>query len=377
MSGTSLDGIDAVLVDFNQQGKIIEYASLHFDDDLKTLLLQLQKPIDNEIHLSQLASTNLSVHYAKAVDFLLKKANLNANDIIAIGSHGQTIRHQPQKNDLKNSYTIQIQNPSLLAELTGIDTISNFREADIAAGGQGAPLVPAFHADYFKYLLNKYAQIIVCNIGGMSNITILKQDNPVLGMDCGAGNVLCDAWIKHNLNQDFDADGSWARAGTINNNLLEIMLRDEYFKQQLPKSTGRERFNLDFVLNAVAELGSLELVKCSASDIQSTLVHFTASAIAQHTKKYGYLNNSSTNEKCLLAVCGGGARNSFLLECIQKYLPEYEVCTTTSLGLDAQHVEALAFAWLAKQYVEGKPSNLPDVTGASKYKVLGGLFKKS
>ena len=356
MSGTSLDGIDAVLAGFSDNKyEVVSYANLDFDTELKDVLLELQNVSENEIHKAQLAANNLAIHYAELVSILLEKSGIAKDKVKAIGSHGQTIRHQPKKNDVKNAYTLQLQNPSLLAELTGINVIANFREADIAAGGQGAPLVPAFHADYFKHVLAEYTKIVVCNIGGMSNITILSQDKPVMGMDCGAGNVLLDSWIKHSLNKDFDENGSWAKQGQLNSDLLTIMLNNEYFKQSLPKSTGRELFNLEFIINSLNSLKISTKLNIQPEDVQTTLVHLTAKSIAQDIYKYADCKN---DDKKLLAVCGGGAKNNFILETLAYYLADYKVCTTSELGLDTQNVEALAFAWLAKQYIENKPSKI-------------------
>jgi len=367
MSGTSLDGIDAVLVDFNNNSelKLISYVSSSFSTKLKILLLELQKSSDNEIHKMCLAENLLALEYANLVNKLLAKANILPNKIKAIGSHGQTIRHKPNKN-LSESYTLQIQNSSLLAHLTNINVISNFRQADIAAGGQGAPLVPAFHANIFSNLLDIYETIIVCNIGGMSNISILNK-NHVRGFDCGPGNILMDAWIKHQINLDFDTNGDWAKQGNLCNDLLNKLWQLEYFHMPAPKSTGRESFNLEWL---TSNLDENNLYNISSNDVQNTLTHLTAKAISSDI-----LKNTNSKHKNLVIVCGGGAKNLYLIQLLKDYLQTFDIKISNEYGIDLQHMESMAFAWLAHQYNLDLAGNLPVVTGANQFKVLGALFK--
>jgi anhydro-N-acetylmuramic acid kinase len=386
MSGTSLDGCDVALVDLSAGCNILQHHYIPFSAALQIELLDLQKASHDELHKSAMLANQLSVIYAELIAQLLTKANIKSKDIIAIGCHGQTIRHQPCIQNSAYGYTIQIHNPSLLAELTGIDVIANFREPDIAAGGQGAPLAPAFHAYIFEKLiynlhkvkdnyeeLNVNTQVIICNIGGMSNITALKKNQPVLGMDCGAGNVLLDIWIQKHKQQAYDKDGAWAKSGHLNITLLNQLMSHTYFNEKPPKSIGRELFNLEFIENAL----NLMHQPIKAEDVQCTLTHFTAKAIVQHIINYTYDNNIQNNIdiKNYLFICGGGAYNTFLLNIIQQYLPNYTVDITDTLGINAQHVECVAFAWLAHQYIHNLPSNVVSVTGASRPKILGALYK--
>ncbi len=384
MSGTSLDGCDAVLVDFSEKYKsctILQQHHIPFDETMKYALLELQKSSDNELHKSAILANQLSVEYARLVKELLLKANIKPENIKAIGCHGQTIRHQPRIENSVHGYTIQIHNPSLLAELTSIDVIANFREPDIAAGGQGAPLVPAFHAyifdDYIHNVnnINKEYQTIICNIGGMSNITVLAKHKPVLGMDCGSGNVLLDAWINKHIQKSYDKNGVWAQGGCLNLDLLNKLMSHPYFNEAPPKSTGREVFNLALIEQALKAISNADNNNIKAEDVQCTLVHFTAKAIAQHVINYTYHHTFDVNVQHYIFICGGGAYNNFLLSTIQYYLPNYVVDITDALGIGAQNVECAAFAWLAHQYIHNVPSNIIDVTGAVRPKVLGALYK--
>jgi anhydro-N-acetylmuramic acid kinase len=352
MSGTSLDGVDAVLVDFNGAPKIINHSYIPYDDVLQRSLLALHVPHSNELEESALIGNILSYKAHEAIEALLKKTQLSSKDIKAIGFHGQTIRHQPQKG-----YTLQIGNPALLAELSGINVIADFRNRDVAAGGQGAPLVPAFHKEIFSHATIHRA---IINIGGIANITDLNPKSPILGFDSGPGNLLLDFWTKTHLNQTFDHEGAWARKGQVIPELLDAFLQDTYFEKAPPKSTGRDHFN-EVWLNK-------HLQKSYANqDVQRTLLELTALSIvnAIHT----YLKNVSE-----IYLCGGGALNNFLIERLKSLMPSTQIQLTDVLGIATQHVEAAAFAWLAKQSLFSKPGNLPEVTGAKGLRILGALY---
>jgi anhydro-N-acetylmuramic acid kinase len=378
MSGTSMDGIDVVLCSISaQKVDYIEHLSIEFSLKLKKKLILLQNASNNEIHVMQLASNDLAIHYAQAVNFILQNSEYSACDIAAIGCHGQTIRHQPNQYDISQSYTLQINNSSLLAELTNIDVVSNFREADIAASGNGAPLVPAFHEYLFSDILKHCSNVVVCNIGGMSNISILRTEKTTSGFDCGPGNVLMDSWIKHALNKDYDENGAWAATGNINYDLFNSLWKNPYFHQEPPKSTGRELFNINFIFDAIKTCEkNCEAQQIKDNDVQATLTYLTAYAIINDVQKYA----NNTNES-ILVICGGGDKNSFLINLLRKILSDkhmhnYTVCNTMEcINVDSQHIEAMAFAWLAYKYINDETASLTSVTGAKKPKILGALYK--
>ena len=352
MSGTSLDGMDAVLVDFNEAPKIINHSYVPYDDVLKKSLLGLHVSHTNELEESALIGNIISHKAFEAIETLLKKTHLSSKDIKAIGFHGQTIRHQPQKG-----YSLQIGNPALLAELSSINVIADFRSRDIAAGGQGAPLVPAFHKEIFSHDTIHRA---IINIGGIANITDLNPKTSIFGFDSGPGNLLLDCWAKIHLNQAFDKEGAWAQKGQLIPELLDAFLLDTYFGKAPPKSSGRDHFN-EVWLNK-------HLQKSYANqDIQRTLLELTALSIANaiHT----YLKNVSE-----IYLCGGGALNSFLIDRLKSLMPDTQIQLTDVLGVATQYVEAAAFAWLAKQSLFSKPGNLPEVTGAKGLRILGSLY---
>ncbi len=353
MSGTSLDGIDAALVDFAQASpELLGKFFLPFDETLKQAILDLHKPSHNELHFAQLIGNQLARLYASAVDSLLKQTNYSAKQIKAIGCHGQTIRHRPE-----HGYTLQIGNAAILAELTGITVISDFRSRDIAAGGQGAPLVPAFHDKILRH--HKIHRVIV-NIGGISNLTNLAPGVATTGFDCGPGNLLMDAWCMQHLQQPFDAAGAWAATGKVLPELLERLLAEPYFTLPPPKSSGRDLFNMAWLHS---HLHGDELPE----DVQATLLALTCTSIAQ-----------AINLQCRGAreiyLCGGGAHNSALRNRLASLLPECSVQTTSDLGVDSDYLEAIAFAWLAEQNLLGKPANLPLVTGAAHPCILGAVY---
>lgn len=354
MSGTSLDGIDICLVNIDQDCELVASQYLAMPLALKQSLLTLCSSGPNEIQRAALAEQQWAQLAAQGVKQLLSKTRLSASQIRAIGSHGQTIRHEPAQH-----FTVQIGSPALLAELTGITVVSDFRQRDIAAGGQGAPLVPAFHEMLFK----KHPQpCAVLNIGGFSNVTLLNENTSTLGFDCGPGNVLLDAWIQHKKNQTFDRNGTWAASGTVNKSLLNSMLSEPFFATQGPKSTGRELFNLPWLQSLLAQQEALV-----DQDVQATLSEFTAQTIADSI----LAAQASTRS---VWVCGGGAHNNDLLQRLQRLLPDCLVDSTDSQGIAADWMEAMAFAWLAHCCLENMPSNRPTVTGARGLRVLGAIY---
>jgi anhydro-N-acetylmuramic acid kinase len=362
MSGTSLDGIDAVLATIGPNGETstLDAVSTPFNPDLRKALFELQSPGPNELHREKQAGNALALAYADAVDQLLKKAKLQPSDITAIGAHGQTIRHQPHLGEM--AYTHQTLNPALLAEKTGIDVIADFRSRDLAAGGHGAPLVPAFHAQQFASSEN----LAILNVGGIANLTLIPKGGEVTGFDCGPGNMLMDAWIHEHQGNAFDENGQWALQGKVNETLLRKMLADTFFAKAPPKSTGRDDFHLQWLQE---KLGG-ENYLCE--DVQATLLHLTAQsaleALARHAPQ---------TQK--LIVCGGGARNnalmnSFKVKAQNLFKEPLEITTSESAGIDPQLVEGLAFAWLAWAHKEKRPANLPAVTGAKGPRILGACY---
>jgi len=353
MSGTSLDGVDAVLAEFSDGvPRMVGSHYCPYPDLLREQILTLHQPGDNELHRGALLANALSREYAAAVSALL---SANGNPAVAaIGCHGQTIRHRPE-----NGYTIQLVNGALLAELTGLTTVTDFRSRDIAAGGEGAPLVPAFHGACFRHATTSRA---IVNIGGIANVTYLPANGLVSGFDTGPGNLLMDAWVRRDSGQAYDKNGDWAVSGTVQSNLLEEMLVDTYFHRAPPKSTGRDYFNIEW-------LESFDIAKVAPRDLQATLSELTASTIAEAIKRYG----EDANE---VFVCGGGAHNGHLLQRLAARLPNRSVATTEALGMHPDWVEALAFAWLACCAVEGTPGNAPEVTGAKGPRVLGAIYPR-
>lgn len=368
MSGTSMDGIDAVLAELDSTGKpkLIGHVAHEFAPELKELLMTLQSPSENELHREAIAANALAIAYAKAVEELLQLTGMNPKQITAIGAHGQTIRHQPGLHD-EFGYTWQTLNPALLAELTGIDVIADFRSRDIAALGQGAPLVPAFHAAQFGTQNTKRA---ILNIGGISNLTLLdaSADNQVRGFDCGPGNVLMDLWFTRHHQDAFDRDGSFAASGKVVAELLHQLLAEPFLKAPAPKSTGRDLFNAQWLDNLLSTLKESSL---AANDVQTTLTHFTAITAIEHLKEH-FANCDE------LLVCGGGVKNSYLMKVLsdlgKSVLPQMRIQSTSEVGIDPQTVEALAFAWLSWAHIHRTPANLPAVTGAKGLRILGACY---
>ena len=363
MSGTSLDGIDAVLAEFSPDGQaqLLGAVSAPFAPSLRQALFALQIPGDNEIHREHLAANALAVAYAALVKRLLTDSKRQPSEISAIGAHGQTIRHQAGPSTAL-AYTHQTLNPALLAELSGIDVIADFRSRDLAAGGHGAPLVPAFHAQQFAGDKNT----AVLNLGGIANLTLLPQTGAITGFDCGPGNMLMDAWIAKHHGHAFDQDGAWAAQGTVIESLLEGMLADPFFAKVPPKSTGRDDFHLPWLEK---QLGSNTF---RAEDVQATLLRLTVTAVLQSIHVYAPQTE-------VLIVCGGGVRNTALLNELRDHAKTVfnhalEIRSSEANGVDPQLVEALAFAWLAWAHKTKRPANLPAVTGASGPRILGACY---
>jgi anhydro-N-acetylmuramic acid kinase len=339
---------------------VLAYSTAPFTQILTQELMALNSPGDNELHRSALAANALARVYAQVVEDLLKKTGVMRGQVIAIGAHGQTVRHQPQAFD-GTGYTLQLNNPSLLAELVGIDVVADFRSRDVAAGGQGAPLVPAFHQALFGRFGSTVATL---NIGGIANITILgpKLADDVLGFDCGPGNALMDAWCLKHLGHAFDAGGAWAASGHVYPELLAAFLGEPYFGQAAPKSTGRDLFNSNWLTTHLKKFS-----RVSPVDIQATLTELTARSCSDSVSSYAI-------DSKLLIVCGGGAFNTHLMQRLQALLPWLEVCASQSQGLPALQVEAAAFAWLARKTIHRETSSLQKVTGAKGARILGSIY---
>ncbi len=353
MSGTSLDGIDAALIQFDSNGFHYVEAVFHsFDPALRNELLALNLAGDDELLRAARTGNVLAGCYASAVSDLLDRTKLDSSSIIAIGCHGQTIRHRPEQG-----VTIQIGNASLLAELTDITVIADFRNRDIAAGGQGAPLVPAFHAAAFR---NPDHSRVIVNIGGISNLTWLPPTGIVTGFDCGPGNLLLDAWTQKHLGAPYDLDGAWSASGKALPDLLRSLLAHSFFAAQPPKSTGRDMFHLEW-------LSPLLPAQFSPEDIQATLLELTARTIADSIIRH-------CPDADEIFLCGGGAHNVALRKRLSGLLPNLPILLTDELGIDADWVEAAAFAWLAYQTWHKLPGNLPAVTGAKGPRILGAIY---
>ncbi|MEN9587222.1 MAG: hypothetical protein RIT15_797, partial [Pseudomonadota bacterium] len=364
MSGTSMDGVDGVVVDLTGGTcKVIAHHSLSFSLDLKVEMLVLNSAGENELHRASCAANQLVFLYAQVVAGLLYTAELESADVKAIGAHGQTVRHCPSGSlGDGGGYTIQLNNPSLLAERTGIAVVADLRSRDVAAGGQGAPLVPAFHKAVFG---RSGENIAVLNIGGIANVSLLHADGRVEGFDTGPGNVLMDAWVSSYKETPYDAHGDWAASGTISKPLLNMALRNAYFEKSIPKSTGRDLFNWAWLQECLAVDASF--ASLDPADVQATLVELTAQSIALAMQGYGVGFES-------IYVCGGGALNDHLMQRLRAVMPEIGIETTDALGIPVMQVEAAAFAWLAKQCVNRVPLELQKITGARGSRVLGAIY---
>ena len=365
MSGTSTDGVDAVLACLEgPRPEVLHHCHLAFDPPLRALLLGLNAGGNNELHLSALAGNALAQVCAQALGRLLAQAQLPASAITAVGAHGQTVRHRPGEFD-RWGYTVQLLNGALLAELCGIDVVCDFRSRDVAAGGQGAPLVPAFHAALFARAGQSRA---VLNLGGIGNLSLLGADGAVTGFDCGPGNVLMDLWCQRHLGTEYDDSGRWAAQGQVQPRLLARLMAEPFLQRPPPKSTGRDLFHAEWLhhhlqaAQAEAPSGVLQ-----PQDVQATLLEFTAVAATQALLRYQPSAGG-------LLVCGGGAMNAHLMARLAAHLPGLTVSSTADEGLPPMQVEAAAFAWLARAFTRREPGNLPAVTGASGYRVLGALY---
>ena len=363
MSGTSMDGVAGVLVAFTPATspalRVLAHSHLPFDPPLSAAMLDLNGSAANELHRAALAANQLAKHYSACVEALLLNAAVDRRQIVAIGAHGQTVRHRPGEFD-GTGYTIQLNAPALLAESTGIDVVCDFRSRDIAAGGQGAPLVPAFHCAMFGALAPSLA---VLNVGGISNLTVLHSNQVVHGFDCGPGNALMDLWCELNTGARFDAQGAWARSGVAIAQLVDAMFVEPYFARLPPKSTGRDTFNLPWLQGKLAKLKST----VAPQDVQASLTELTAAACARDVRTHA-------PDARLLLVCGGGALNTYMMERLAAHLPGLTVRGSDECGLPAMQVEGCAFAWLAQAFVERRPASLIAVTGARGVRVLGALY---
>jgi anhydro-N-acetylmuramic acid kinase len=353
MSGTSLDGVDVALCIIDDEYCTLEaFHYLRFELDLKNEILSIINESTNIRNIGILNS-KLAYFFAKAVNTLLKKSKYKSKDIVAIGLHGQTLWHEPNG---EFPFSLQLGNASILAVETGIDVVSDFRSKDVALGGQGAPLAPAFHNFLFSHL----EACAVLNIGGMANISVFGEE--ILGYDTGCGNVLMDLWINEHKGLAYDKDGAWAKSGSVNQKLLSSLLEDEYFLLKFPKSTGREYFNKKFLIKYLEAYA-----KMSNEDVQATLLALTVRSIANEIKQF---------EIKELLVCGGGVRNVFLMQELQKALPNVSVNSTEKYGVNADNMEAMIFAWLAHKRLQQEVVDLKSVTASRKNTILGAIYAK-
>ena len=361
MSGTSLDGVDAVIADFSPEGgtpcTTLGAAHIGLPTMLRDELLALQQPGKNELARAGSAANMLAELYAEAIARALADAKLTRDDVQAAGVHGQTLRHRPELG-----ITVQLNNAARVAEKAGMIVVSDFRSRDVAAGGQGAPLVPAFHAALFA---RPDRHRVIVNVGGIANMTDLPRDGQVRGFDTGPGNVLSDLWCARNRGATFDAQGAWAATGKVMPALLDVLLADPFFRAPPPKSTHRDRFNLQWLEEKLRAAGTRE----EAEDVQATLVALTARTIADAIR--GYAPDADE-----VLVCGGGAKNATLMLALGRELKPRKLRTTGDEGVAVEQVEALAFAWLAREALAGRPGNLPEVTGAKGPRVLGAIYPR-
>jgi anhydro-N-acetylmuramic acid kinase len=359
MSGTSLDGIDGVLARLAPSLQVEAHVHWPMPDALRAELLALNTAGPDELHRAALAANALAEAQAQVVLELLACAGLNASDVRAVGSHGQTVRHRPGAFD-GTGYTWQLNQPALLAERCGIDVVADFRSRDLAAGGQGAPLVPAFHAQVFGRADRPRA---VLNLGGIGNLTLLPVDgSSVLGFDCGPGNALLDLWVQQHRGEAYDADGRWAAGGRVDATLLQALLAEPFLALPPPKSTGRDLFHAAWLQDRLQQAAAMP-----AQDVQATLAEFTARAAADALQRHAPAVAD-------LLVCGGGALNTDLMQRLARLLSVVAVRSTADEGLPPMQVEATAFAWLAWAHVTRQTANLPAVTGARGPRVLGALY---
>ncbi|WP_341938071.1 anhydro-N-acetylmuramic acid kinase [Marinimicrobium sp. C2-29] len=361
MSGTSADAIDAVLVDFSEQPlAVLASHSLPLDRTTRAAIKNLTQPGTNEIDRLGMLDHRLGNLFARAVNELLQEAQVEPSAVAAIGSHGQTLRHRPP-GVLEYPFSLQVGDPNIIAQQTGITTVADFRRRDLAAGGQGAPLVPAFHQAIFRSTERDRA---IVNVGGIANVTWLPTEGETIGFDTGPGNGLMDAWINQIQGKPYDDQGQWAASGEVNAALLARLLAHSYFRQPPPKSTGPEDFHYQWLTDQIAQLDE----EVAPEDVQATLLILTAQTIAASVEA---LQGETGAE---IYLCGGGAYNQRLREALTALLPNNPVEDTGALGLAPEWIEATAFAWLARQTQHGLPGNLPSVTGASEALVLGAIY---
>ncbi len=360
ISGTSIDGVDCALVQFeNEQPKLIETHFKASDPNLRQDILRLCSGNETDLELLGNADVAIGREFAQTVNELLEKQEVKKSAIRAIGSHGQTVFHHPSGN---TPFSLQIGDPNSIAYLTGITTVADFRRRDMAAGGQGAPLAPLLHRNCFQ---STSTDRVVLNVGGIANITVLNKNGTCCAFDTGPANVLMDYWIEKNHHQTFDKNGDWAASGSVSQALLKLLLDEKYFSQPIPKSTGRELFNGLWLEAKIQELGQ----EISAVDVQATLLRFTIDSIVAEIRK--------TAEPTEVYVCGGGAHNGAFMSDLQARLRECNcnVAPSSSLGIDPDWVEAIAFAWMARETIEGRSIDTTAFTGASQAVILGGIYR--
>ncbi|MGF1689737.1 anhydro-N-acetylmuramic acid kinase [Photobacterium kagoshimensis] len=364
MSGTSMDGVDAVIVEIDStKTHLIESISFPIGENLKRSLLEVCLGQPTNLQTIGELDHRLGHLFADAVNALLAKAQIQPEEVCAIGSHGQTVFHAPE---CEYAFTMQLGDANIISAKTGICTVADFRRKDMAFGGQGAPLVPAFHQQLFS---SPDTSRVILNIGGISNITVLQPDQHVVGYDTGPGNMLMDAWIAQHHDQAFDKDAAWALTGAINTKLLTRLLTEPFLALSAPKSTGRELFNLPWLQKHLDDLLTEEQRLISPQDVQATLVEFTAQTIANDVRTFTH--PTLPNE---LLVCGGGVHNPLLITRLQAALPQWQILSTSERGVDSDNLEAMAFAWLAYRTLHHLPGNLPDVTGATHAITLGAIY---
>jgi len=365
ISGTSVDGIDAVIIEVNgEQLRIVQKDCFPLPPALTQSIQTLcsdtsltASTLNNPSSLLAKTHQQLGVAFASAAISLLDKTTLKPSDIIAIGSHGQTVKHQPPQENI-TGFSLQIGCPNVISRQTGIPTISDFRSNDMKAGGQGAPLAPVLHAA----IAPKNATSVFLNLGGIANITLIRNGEIVCGYDSGPANTLMDAWIQRHQKLPYDKNGEWAATGMVNNDLLQTLCADPYFGQAAPKSTGREYFHLDWLMESRRSDDKLSTL--NPADVQATLLMLTATTVADEITKLPH-------QPAVVYCCGGGSHNQALLIALDKLLPHTIITNTAELGIDPDYVEAVLFAWLAKKHMEGEAVDLRAATGAQKVSVLG------
>ncbi len=361
MSGTSMDAVDCALVDLssNRTPGLLDFINVEIDPKLKQKLVILCHEASVPLTLLGECDVAMGRLFASAAQSIIEKNQLQPGQVSAIGSHGQTVYHQPPgKADL--AFSLQIADPNTIAALTGITTVADFRRKDMAYGGQGAPLLPAYHQHLFK---SSACDRIILNIGGMANITLLRKDDPnIVGFDTGPGNILLDCWIQKHKGQDYDQQGQWAATGSSDTAFLDFLIEDSYFASPPPKSTGREYFNLQWLEKQLDNYGH----ELAPEDVQSSLIDLTASSISKAIQQL--------ISKGEVLVCGGGARNTRLMQSLKSHLQSFTVTDTNELGINSDALEAIAFAWFAKQTLEHKAIDLSNITGSTQPAILGGVY---